>query len=257
MEVQMRAATVPRSGKTAATALLIAAIGVVLQIAGGADYPPVPPVFFILLVPAALVMFGRWWWRSVPALLAGAFLTFGTFASGEAHRLIDSNAVDAGGLWLQMLAVVIATIAAAAMTIRSYQTGEVGGFVKAIRALLAKRTAQTMGVLFLTIGAIGLVMADEDFGTYHNLLHALTGVVAAAVGFAGTVPQARIACVAVGAVYLGLGGGGIVLGEPATGAWDTGLFTVSHGDNIFHSLIGAMFLAGALLTDRDRPLHRH
>jgi hypothetical protein len=252
----MRAAIIPRKEKTAAAALLIAAVGVMMQMAGGADYPAIPPVFFLLLVPAALVTFGPWWWTPLPILLVGAFLTFGTFASGEAHRLIDSNVVDAAGLWLQLLAVVVATLIAARMTIRSYQSGEVGDFVRHTKTILAKRTCQSMGVLFSAVGLIGFVVADEDFGMYHNLLHALTGVIAAAVGFAATVPQAWIACVGLGAVYLGLGVGGMVFGEPETGAWNTGLFTVSWGDHVFHTLVGMLFVAGALFTDRTQSRQR-
>jgi hypothetical protein len=248
----MRAAIVPRSETTAGAALFVAAVGVALQIAGGADYPTIPPVFFILLVPAALVVFGRWWWTPVPVLLAGAFLIFGTFASGEARRLIDSNAVDAAGLWLQLLAVVVATIVGARMAIRSYQSGAVGGFFRRTRTLLAKRICQVLGVLFSAIGLIGFVIAEEDFGMYHNVLHALTGAVAATAGFAGTVPQASIAGAGLGAVYLVLGVGGMVFGESGTGAWNTGLFTVSWGDHVFHTLVGVLFVAGALFTDRSQ-----
>src|SRR5262245_29517640 len=120
MSTAVRDLSVAPGGRTAAAALLVAAIGVMLQILGGATYPAVPPVFFILLIPAALVAFGRWW-TPVPVVLAGLFLTFGTFASGEAHRLIDSSLLDATGLWLQLLAVVVATLAAAGMTIRTYR----------------------------------------------------------------------------------------------------------------------------------------
>jgi hypothetical protein len=248
----MRAATVSRNEKTAAAALLVAAFGVMIQMAGGADYPAIPPVFFLLLVPAALVMFGRWWWTPLPVLLVGAFLTFGTFASGEARRLIDSNAVDAAGLWLQLLAVVVATIVGARMAIRSYQSGDVGGFIKRTRAVLAKRTCQVLGVLFSVVSLIGFVIAEEDFGMYHNVLHAVTGAAAATAGFAGTVPQASIAGAGLGAVYLVLGLGGMVFGEPGTGAWNMGLFTVSWGDHVFHTLVGLLFVAGALFTDRSQ-----
>jgi hypothetical protein len=164
--------------------------------------------------------------------------------------------VDATGLWLQMLAVVVATIAAAGMTLRTYRAGDVGRFVRRTRTILATRTTQMTGVLFFAIGAVGFGAGEQDFGMYHNLLHCLTGVLALGVGFAGTVPHAQIACVALGGVYLALGAGGMALGEQGTRAWDTGLFTVSLGDHIFHSLIGLLFLAGGLLTDRGHSLQR-
>jgi hypothetical protein len=257
MSTAVRDLSVAPGGKTAAAALLVAAIGVILQILGGANYPAVPPVFFILLIPAALVAFGRWWWTPVPVVLAGLFLTFGTFASGEAHRLIDSSLLDAAGLWLQLLAVVVATLGAAGMTIRTYRARDVGRFVRRTRTILAKRTVQVMGAVFLAFGIVGFVAGAQDFELSHNLLHFLTGVLALTVGLAGTVPLAQIGCVALGGVYVALGVGGMALGEPGTGAWNTGLFTVAWGDHIFHSLIGLLFLAGGLLTDRGQSWRRH
>jgi hypothetical protein len=90
----------------------------------------------------------------VPVVLAGLFLTFGTFASGEAHRLIDSSLLDAAGLWLQLLAVVVATIAAAGMTIRTYRTGDVVRSVRRTRTILANRTAQVMGIVLLALSSV-------------------------------------------------------------------------------------------------------
>jgi hypothetical protein len=102
--------------------LLVATIGVIIQIASGADYPTVPPVFFIQLLPAALIAFGRWWWAPAIAVLAGLFLTFGLFASREAHRLFDASRLgDAAGLWIQMLAIVVAIVAGIAATIHNHR----------------------------------------------------------------------------------------------------------------------------------------
>jgi hypothetical protein len=109
--------------KLAVAALVVAAIGVVVQIAAGYPYPTVPPVFFILLIPAGLIAFGRWRWAPVPAVLAGLFLTFGLFASGESGRLFDlSNPGDSIGLWVQTLAVLVATAASIAATVQNYQS---------------------------------------------------------------------------------------------------------------------------------------
>ena len=107
--------------KLTIAALVVAAGGVVIQIAAGHPYPTVPPVFFILLIPAALIAFGRWRWAPVPAILAGAFLTFGLFASGQAGRLFDrGNPGDSLGLWVQTLAVLVATAAAVVATAQNY-----------------------------------------------------------------------------------------------------------------------------------------
>jgi len=68
-----------------------------------------------------LIAFGRWWWAPVPAVLAGVFLIFGLFASGESGRLVDlRNPGDSLGLWIQMLTVLIATAAAIVATLQRY-----------------------------------------------------------------------------------------------------------------------------------------
>ena len=242
----MKALRIRRAGTSAAAALLTAVVGVFLQILGGADYPTVPPVLFILLIPAALVAFGPWWWTPVPVFLAGLFLIFGTFASGESRRLVESSVVDAVGLWLQLLAVSVATVAAVRMTIRSFQPGKAGGFVRRNWKVPARRAAQVMGGFFLVIGIVGFVAPQQDFDVYHALLHFLTGVVALGFGTVGTARHTQIAGLALGVLYLALGVLGIALGDPvASRAWNTGLFTVSMGDHVFHSLVGVLFLAVA------------
>ena len=106
--------------KIAVAALVVAAVGVGIQIAAGHPYPTVPPVLFILLIPAGLIAFGRWRWTPVTAVLAGLFLTLGLFASGSSGRLFDlSNPADSLGLWIQTLAVLAATAAAIASTIQN------------------------------------------------------------------------------------------------------------------------------------------
>jgi hypothetical protein len=111
------------AGKLTVAGLVVGAIGVVIQIVSGHDYPTIPPVFFILLIPAGLIAFLRWRWTPVSAVLAGLFLTFGLFASGESARLFDlSNFGDSAGLWVQMLAVIVATIAGVIATIQNYRS---------------------------------------------------------------------------------------------------------------------------------------
>jgi hypothetical protein len=110
------------AAKVTVSALLVATAGVVVQIVAGVNFPPVPPVFFIQLVPAAFVYFGRWRWTPALVVIAGLFLTVGLFASGDAARLTDTG-LPGGvggsiGLWLQMIAVVVATVAAGVALVR-------------------------------------------------------------------------------------------------------------------------------------------
>ena len=119
------------AGKLTVASLIVAAAGVVIQIVSGHDYTahasdewasPVPPVFFFLLIPAALIAFGRWRWTPAIAVLAGLFLTFGLFASGASHRLFDPSRLgDSVGLWVQMLAVIVAAIAGVIATVHNYR----------------------------------------------------------------------------------------------------------------------------------------
>jgi len=98
-----------RNGKTIPAMLVIAATGVIVQIAAGADYPTVPPVFFILLIPAGLIAFGRSRWTFVVSLIATLFLTWGLFTSGAYKRLFHApNPADSFGLWIQSIAVLLA-----------------------------------------------------------------------------------------------------------------------------------------------------
>jgi NhaP-type Na+/H+ or K+/H+ antiporter len=112
--------------KVTVAGLLVAAVGVVIQILSGHPYPTIPPVFFILLIPAALVAFGPWRWAPVGAVLAGLFLTIGLFASGASARLWDLSKVGGPeapiGLWVQMLAVVVVTVAAIIATVQNYRS---------------------------------------------------------------------------------------------------------------------------------------
>jgi hypothetical protein len=102
-----------------AAALVVAAIGIVIQILSGKDYPTVPPELIILLVPAILVWFVRWRW--IPAIGGLAALTqlIGLFAASQSSRLWAMDPIgDSVGLWLQLVAVCVATVAGFAAVIR-------------------------------------------------------------------------------------------------------------------------------------------
>lgn len=111
------------AGKLTVAGLIAAATGVVIQMISGVAYPTIPPVFFILLMPAGLIAFGRWRWTPIIAALAGLFLINGLFASGASARLFDlSQSGGSVGLWVQMLGVVVATVAGIIATIQNYRS---------------------------------------------------------------------------------------------------------------------------------------
>lgn len=102
-----------------AVALLIAALGIVLQILGGADYPAVPPGVIILVVAAGIARFVPWPWAPIAAVLVGLFMIIGLFAADQASRLVEVNtALDTAGLWIQSVAVVAASVTAVLAMLR-------------------------------------------------------------------------------------------------------------------------------------------
>jgi hypothetical protein len=98
-----------------AAALLVAAVGIVVQILAGHDYPTVPPGLIILVVPAVLVWFVPWRWMPVIGALAAVFQLIGLFASGQAGRLSGTDSIgDTAGLWIQLVAVAVGAVAGVA-----------------------------------------------------------------------------------------------------------------------------------------------
>jgi hypothetical protein len=72
-----------RSRRWAGIGLLVAAIGIPVQVAGGADYPTVPPGLLILLVAAAVVWLAPWRWAGFVALVATLFLCVGAVVTSN------------------------------------------------------------------------------------------------------------------------------------------------------------------------------
>jgi hypothetical protein len=102
-----------------AVALLAAAVGILVQILAGHDYPTVPPGLFILVVPAVLVWFVPWRWMPGVCSLAALFQLVGLFASGQAGRLFGSDSIgDTVGLWVQLVAIAVGAVAGFAAAVR-------------------------------------------------------------------------------------------------------------------------------------------
>lgn len=99
-------------------ALVAAGAGIVTQILSGIDFPTVPPGLFILLVPAALIWFVPWRWMPLFGTFAGLSQWIGLFAAGQAPRLVTMDPIGGTlGLWLQLLAVIVATVAGIAAVV--------------------------------------------------------------------------------------------------------------------------------------------
>jgi len=69
-----------KSRRLAGFGLVLAAASIPVQIAGGVDYPVVPPGLLILVVAAAAVL-SRWRWALVLATVATLFLSVGAIVA--------------------------------------------------------------------------------------------------------------------------------------------------------------------------------
>jgi hypothetical protein len=99
-------------------AWLLAAAGIVVQIAGGWPYPVVPPGLLICLAAAASALVPPRWGPAV-AVLAGAFLLFGFVAVGDLGRLLGTeNALVTVGKWMQLAGSLAGTAAAVTALVR-------------------------------------------------------------------------------------------------------------------------------------------
>ena len=109
--------------KRTVAALLVAAVGIVIQIVAGIDFPTVPPGLIILLVAAGLVAFGPWRWTGLFGAVVGLSQFVGLFLAGEADRLVDPSPFGGlVGLWIQWLAVMVAMVAGIVATTENYRT---------------------------------------------------------------------------------------------------------------------------------------
>jgi hypothetical protein len=91
------------------------AVGIMVQILAGVDFPVVPPGLVVTVVAAAVVVLVRRRWAPAVGLLVAVWLIIGLFVSGTTPRLVDpSPAAALAGLWIQVAGLVMAGVAAAA-----------------------------------------------------------------------------------------------------------------------------------------------
>jgi len=115
---------------------------------------------------------------------------------------------------------------------------------------MAKTIAKLLGVILLLVGVLGFTHLLDPLGAHlspiHNLIHIVSGVIALYFGLAGTLGGAKGFCTIFGLVYLLLGIVGLAKGDLMIGPLMLG--KVDHG---IHLIVGALFLAGGLLTKKS------
>ena len=126
---------------------------------------------------------------------------------------------------------------------------------------MARMICRIFGVAFVLAGLGGFAMPHLlgfHLTTIHNLVHLATGAVALYLGFAGSAGAVRTFCVVFGAVYLALGVLGFV--APGVVAAVIGHPLVDEGeltpDNVFHIIVGGVFLLAGLAGPRTVPAAR-
>ncbi len=114
----------PATGLTVA-GLALAAAGIVIQIASGAEYPTIPPGLLILLAAAGLVALAtRWRWTTIVGVIVSLFLLVGGVLAPQAREQL-SDPTQVGifiGTVIQLLALVVALVAGVAATRQLYRT---------------------------------------------------------------------------------------------------------------------------------------
>jgi uncharacterized protein DUF4383 len=118
---------------------------------------------------------------------------------------------------------------------------------------MAKTLCKVAGFLFLIVGLAGFAMPTLmgfHLTPIHNIIHVLTGAIALFLGFSASYDAARTFCLIFGFVYALLGIIGFmapnivatVIGHPGP---------VTSGDlmpdNVFHLLVGIVFLGVGLM----------
>ena len=126
---------------------------------------------------------------------------------------------------------------------------------------MARTICKVLGVVFVLAGLGGFAMPHLlgfHLTTIHNVIHIASGAVAAYLGFSGSAGAVRTFCIVFGVVYLALGVLGFVapgvvaavIGHPLV---DSGELTP---DNVFHIVVGAVFLLAGLTGPRAVPAGR-
>lgn len=115
---------------------------------------------------------------------------------------------------------------------------------------MAKTVCKLLGVILLLVGILGFTHVLDPLGAHlspaHNLVHIVSGVIALYFGLTGSLSGAKGFCTIFGLVYLLLGIVGL-----AKGNLDIGPLMLGKVDHGIHLIVGALFLAGGLLTKKS------
>ena len=104
-------------------ALLVAAIGFVIQMVSGVtDTPTIPPGLVAIIVAALVVAFRPGRWAPVTGPAAGLFNLVAFVVVDAADRLLEPSPPTAFvGAWFMVLALIVASVAGTIATIRNHR----------------------------------------------------------------------------------------------------------------------------------------
>lgn len=239
--------------KVTAGGLVVLAIALWMQwLSGDPAYGrfPAGPVLFIAV--AAIIVWGtRWWWTPLIGALISLLVTLGWFARlpQAMLRLHHPGSVGkfAAGIFLgsvlQIGGLLLTDIAGLAATVQNFRHAE-------STPDSAKMACRFFGGLFAVMGVL-VIVGGAHVDKYHNLMHLLWGALAFGASFLGATVAKRF-CIASGVFYLTLAVLGLVMGNPAMNrAWHFGPILLHTGDDIFHLVLGTIFLAMGLISGRQ------
>ena len=114
----------PRTSRLTGVALLIAAVGFVIQmVAGVTDTPTIPPGLVVILVAAGLVAFVSGRWMPLAGVIAGLFNLVASVVVDAVDRLMDpSPATGFIGAWLMHIGLIAACIVGTMATVRNAES---------------------------------------------------------------------------------------------------------------------------------------
>lgn len=106
--------SLPTAGKVNVAALLVFAVTIPLQIAGGVDYPTIPTGLVITIAVLAVITLGaRWWWTALFGVIWPAFLTVGAIGADTTADALGADTYLVLVTVLQLLALAVALVSGA------------------------------------------------------------------------------------------------------------------------------------------------